>query len=259
VVSDINSYQQVVQGNLIIGIRDVPQLAQTGSCSGMTGCSKLEEEICDHNNSGCIYSHLNYHSTGLAPVSSCYTETSPHTGQLWTFCADGSRITYQSPAISGILETGSDVWWNIHRTYTCESNNEFDFSDARQRAEHIQDSLNTGSGTIAYQDLNPLTGTTANYAGPLPPADNLSQCESSCQVKIPIQDTQASVSGTTDDYRTTTSSYELVIRKCENNICPIGQGEILVRNCGCTNYFNEAASTLQVMEDASKDIICSQY
>ncbi|MEZ4579075.1 MAG: hypothetical protein R2875_14040 [Desulfobacterales bacterium] len=37
VVSDVNSYQQVVQGNLIIGIRDVPQLAQTGSCVGMTG------------------------------------------------------------------------------------------------------------------------------------------------------------------------------------------------------------------------------
>ena len=258
VVSDVNTYQQVVQGNLIIGIRDVPQLAQTGSCAGMTGCSKLEEEICDHTNSGCIFSHLNYHSTGLTPISSCYTETSPHTGQLWTFCANGNRITYQSPQNSGVLETGSDVWWNIHRTYTCESNNAFDFSDARQRAEHIQDSLNTGSGTVSYQDLNPLTGATANYASVLPPNDNLSQCESSCQVKIPIQDTQASVSGTTDDYRTTTSSYEVVIRKCENNICPTGQGEILVQNCGCTNYFNAAASTLQVMDEAGKDIICSQ-
>ena len=47
--------------------------------------------------------------------------------------------------------------------------------------------------------------------------------------------------------------------KCENNICPIGQGEILEQNCGCTNYFNAAASTLQVMADASKDIICSQH
>ena len=117
------------------------------------------------------------------------------------------------PQNSGVLETGSDVWWNIHRIYTCESNNAFDFSDARQRAEHIQDSLNTGSATLSYQDLNPLTGATANYASVLPPNDNLSQCELSCQVKIPNQDTQASVSGTTDDYRTTTSSYEVVIRK----------------------------------------------
>lgn len=211
-----------------------------------------------HNNTGCIYSHLNYHSTGLTPISSCYTETSPHTGQLWTFCANGNRISYQSPASSGILESGSDVWWNIHRTYTCESNNVYDFSDARKRSENIQDSLNVGTSTLTYQDLNPLNGTTTNYASALPPKDNLSQCELSCQVKIPIQDTQASISGTTDDYRATINSYEVVIRKCENNICPLGQGEILVENCGCTNYFNEAASTLQVMENASKDIICSQ-
>lgn len=258
VVSNPGIYQQVIQGNLIIGIRDVPQLTQTGSCSGMNDCHKLEEEICDHNNSGCIFSHLNYHSTGLTPISSCYTEISPHTGQLWTFCANGSRISYESPGSSGVLETGSDVWWNIHRIYTCESNNVYDFSDAQQRTEHIQDSLSGGSGTLTYQDLNPLNGSTTNYAGTLPPSDNLSQCELSCQVKIPIQDTQASISGTTDDYRATINSYELVIRKCENNICPIGQGEILVGNCECTNYFNEAASTLQVMDDASKDIICSQ-
>jgi hypothetical protein len=134
----------------------------------------------------------------------------------------------------------------------------YDFSDARQRTEHIQDSLNAGTSTLTYQDLNPLNGTTTNYASALPPKDNLSQCELSCQVKIPIQDTQASIYGTTDDYRATINSYEVVIRKCDNNICPIGQGEILVENCGCTNYFNEAASTLQVMDDARKDIICSQ-
>ena len=52
--------------------------------------------------------------------------------------------------------------------------------------------------------------------------------------------------------------YEYAIKKFVNNVCPIGKGEILVQKCGCTNYFNQAASSLQVVQDAGKDIICSK-
>jgi hypothetical protein len=260
VVDDPDSWKQTVQGKLIIGVRDYPQMTTADNCGSMdlNGCQKMEERICDHNDTGCVYTFRDYNATGLIPLGSCYNQTSPDTGAIWTFCADGGSLRYQSGANQGVLESGNDVWWRIHRTYTCKANHLFDFTNAQQRSENIQSTLNAGTSTLTYQDLNPETGQTTSYATSLPPREDVSRCEQSCQVKIPVQDTQASLSGTTDDYRTTVNSYEVAIRKCVNNVCPTGQGEILVQNCGCTNYFNQAASTLQVAHDAGRDMICSR-
>ncbi|MDA8403764.1 MAG: hypothetical protein M0Z56_06160, partial [Desulfobacteraceae bacterium] len=260
VVNNPDTWKQITQGNLIIGVRDDPQLTKTGDCAGMdvTGCQKLEEKICDQNDSGCVYTVQNYHATGLIPLAGCYNQASPNTGATWTFCADGSRISYQSGSIRGTLESGSDVWWNIHRTYTCEAGVLYDFTKAQRRSANIQKTLTANTSTLAYQDLNPQTGRTKKYSTSLPPREDVPHCEPSCRVKIPVQDTQASISGTTDDYRTTINNYEYTIKKCVNNVCPIGKGEILVQKCGCTNYFNQATSTLQVVQDAGKDIICSR-
>ncbi|RJP93923.1 MAG: hypothetical protein C4518_04855 [Desulfobacteraceae bacterium] len=259
VVDDPNSWKQTLQGKLIVGVRDYPQKTQTDDCGSMdlTGCQKRDEKICDHNNSGCIYTFQDYHATGLIPIGSCFNQTSPNTGDTWTFCADGVKLSYESRTNTGNLEYGSDIWWYIHRTYTCEAGNLYDFTNMRRRAANIQNTLNTGTNKLSYQDLNPVTGRTTPVATSLPPREDVSRCEQSCQVKIPVQDTQASLSGTTDDYRTTVNSYEVAIRKCVNNACPTKRGEILIQNCGCINYFNQAASTLQVAHDAGRDMICS--
>jgi hypothetical protein len=260
VVSDPDTWKQTIQGNLIIGVRDDPRSTQTGDCGTMdlTGCQKRDEKICDHNNGGCIYTFKDYHATGLIPIGSCYYQSSPNTGAVFTFCADGTRMTWQSGAQSGVLASGSDMWWNIYRTYNCEAGKLYDFTGAEQRTAHIQNTLNAGAATLTYQDVNPETGETKNYSTSLPPREDVDSCEQSCRVKIPVQDTQASLSGTTDDYRTTVNSYEFVIKKCADNVCPVGTGEILVQNCGCTSYFNESASMLQVIHDAGRDMICSR-
>lgn len=260
VVDHPESYQQTTTGQLILGVTDVPRITRTGSCGTMdlNGCHKFDEKICDHTDSGCVYTYLNYNATGLIPVSGCFSEVSPSTGAVWTFCADGSRITYQSGSNQGILESGTDVWWNIHCTYTCDAGSLYDFNNAQMRTANIQNTLNPGTATLAYQDLNPQTGRRTRYTTAIPPREDVPHCEASCRVKILVQDTQAALSGTTDDYRTTVNSYEFAIRKCVNNVCPIGRGEILVQNCGCTSYFNEAASMLQVVQDAGKDLICSR-
>ena len=260
VVNSPDTWKQITQGNLIIGVKDVPQVSKTGDCAGMdvTGCQKIDEKICNQNDSGCVYTVQNYHATGLIPLAGCYNQASPNTGATWTFCADGSRISYQSGGNRGILESGSDIWWNIHRTYTCEAGALYDFTKAQKRSVNIQKTLTAGSSALAYQDLNSQTGKTTKYSTSLPPREDVPHCESFCRVKAPVQDTQASISGTTDDYRTTINSYEYAIKKCTNNVCPIGKGEILIQNYGCTNYFNQAASMLQVAHDAGQDIICSK-
>jgi len=180
-----------------------------------------------------------------------------YTGLNWTFCVNGSSLTYQQGAQSGVLESGTDIWWNIHRTYSCEANTVYDFTNAQQRAGHIQDSLSDNGTTLTFQDFNPNTGATTNNSISLPPREDVERCEESCLVRVPVQDTQASLTGTMADYRTSVNTHKDILRACENGVCPFNAGEVLVKDCQCTNYFNQAATTLQLVHDAGRDMICS--
>lgn len=177
---------------------------------------------------------------------------SPNTGRSWTFCADGSSMTYQSGTDSGSLESREDIWWNIHKTYTCQRNDIYDFTAVKQRNSTIRSSLNTDDNGMTFTDMDGST-TTAN----LPPKESVSPCEESCTVRIPVEDTQSSIDGTTADYRESINTYETIIRKCDNGVCPVSNGETIINDCGCTNYFHQAATMLQVIDDAGKDITCS--
>ncbi|RLI57086.1 MAG: hypothetical protein DRO93_10875 [Candidatus Thorarchaeota archaeon] len=258
-VDNIDQYTLTTQGNLIIGVKDNPGASTTGSCAALdlTDCTMLEETVCDHNDAACVHTYRNYNPTGLAPLGSCQQVPSPNTGLTWTFCADGSNLTYQQGSQSGVLESGTDVWWNIHRTYSCETNNVYDFTNAQQRSGHIQDSLSDNGATLTFQDFNPDTGATTNNSISLPPREDVERCEKSCIVKIPVQDTQASLTRTTADYRASVNTHKEILRACENGVCPVNAGEVLVKDCKCTNYFNQAATTLQLVHDAGRDMICS--
>ncbi|MFZ0449725.1 MAG: hypothetical protein WAL98_10835, partial [Desulfatiglandaceae bacterium] len=258
-VDNIDRYTLTTQGNLIIGVRDDPGASTTGSCAALdlTDCTMMEETVCDYNDGGCVYTYRNYNPTGLTPLGNCEQEQSPNTGLNWTFCAEGSNLTYKEDADSGVLESGTDVWWNIHRTYTCKTNEVFDFTKAQQRAGHIQDSLSDNGSTLTFQDFNPDTGVTTNNSISLPPREDVERCEKSCVVSVPVQDTQASLTGTTADYRTSVNTYEEILRACDNGVCPVNAGEVLIKDCQCTNYFSQAATTLQLVHDAGRDLICS--
>ncbi|RLB08016.1 MAG: hypothetical protein DRG59_05690 [Deltaproteobacteria bacterium] len=234
-------------------------LNTTDTCNGidLTNCTLSEETVCDHDDKGCVYTFKNHNPTGLTPVGSCYSEVFPYTGETWIFCADGTTLTYQNSSASGVLDSGTDIWWRIHRTYTCEANDVYDFTKAQQRAEHIQDTLSDNGTTLTFQDLNADTGETTNVSTDLPPREDVERCEKSCRVRVPVQDTQASPMGTTSDYRSSVNTYKEVLRGCENGVCPVNPGETMIQDCQCTNYFLKAATTLQLLENAGRDIICS--
>lgn len=109
-----------------------------------------------------------------------------------------------------------------------------------------------------YEDYNTDTGETPGYNVDLLDMGTYENCEKACKVRKPLPDTEAGVSGTTSDYRTTTASYVDEYRKCNNDICPVAAGETILKNCACLNDFAEAASTMQVLSDAGKDMICSE-
>jgi len=108
-----------------------------------------------------------------------------------------------------------------------------------------------------YEDYNTDTGETPGYNVDLLDMGTYENCEKACKVRKPLPDTQAGVSGTTSDYRTTTASYVDEYRRCNNDVCPVVAGETILKNCACLNDFAEATSTMQVLDNAGKDIICS--
>ena len=258
-VNNPEQYQKHIQAPLILGVRDIQQHSTTGSCAALdlTNCNLMEEQVCDYNDANCIYTYQNYNPTGLTPLGSCTQIFSPTTSVTWTFCADGTRLTASSPYSSTVLENGSDIWWNIHRTYTCQTNAMYDFSGIQQRAKHIQNTFNDGDTMMTFQDYNPETNETTDYSVTLPPREDMEHCEKSCRVRVPVEDTQASLSGNTSMYRDTINSFREVLKPCNGDTCPVGPGETLIEGCQCTNYFLQTTSILQLMNDASKDMICS--
>jgi hypothetical protein len=65
-----------------------------------------------------------------------------------------------------------------------------------------------------------------------------------------------------DETTKNTTTYQREVRTCEkdengNYHCPISAGEEIEQDCGCVDGFGLAATTLQAIYQASKDIICS--
>ena len=55
-----------------------------------------------------------------------------------------------------------------------------------------------------------------------------------------------------------TSQQAYSFKECTpEGTCPVGAGETIVSNCACTNDFNKAASSMQLMRMMSEDAICT--
>ncbi len=187
---------------------------------------------------------------------------------LYETCADNYTCSLNSHLYSDLasciinctatcVRTVCRDWWEKKRTYLCQNSAVYDFSKAQQRAGHIQNTLNDGDTTMTFQDYNPDTSETTDYSVTLPPREDVERCKKSCRVRVPIEDTQASLTGNTSMYRDTINTFREVLKPCDGDTCPVGSGETLIEGCQCTNYFLQTTSILQVMDDASKDIICS--
>ena len=187
----------------------------------------------------------NYASTGLAPVGQvCKTFNgwTPH-----TFCYS---------------------WWTKERVYVCKTNG-YNFDKAKQRASTIINStadtdVMSGSNlNVNYRDYRKTKGSWGYHNGSLsiPLNGRKNGCINVCKVKVPVDDTQAYANTNTSQYRKIQSSV-FDYRKCTGNngtTCPVdaNKGETVVTSCQCIDEFAEAATIMQTLENAGKDIICS--
>ena len=256
---DVSSgYSVSVEEPLLIGTKDVPSVASNNTCNNIDdSCNIKEEKICNKDGSACIYTIKNFISTGLNPFPFCTTFTTSI--DSYTACMNGSEIIFQNSSGDAVtLLEGDNIWWRIERVYQCKTSNTYNFDAIGDRIAHIHNTLSDNTNNMSYQDLYTDSGETTQYNISLPPRIDPGNCEKACRVRTQVQDTQAAVSGHTAQYRLSVNSVKEVIKKCYNEKCPLEDGEILIEDCTCLNYFLEAASIMQSIDEAGSDIICSE-
>ena len=156
-------------------------------------------------------------------------------------------------------------WWQKKRTYRCTRNNEFDFADAGRRVDTITGSLDSNSlnqttfdFTDTRQDQKTGAWTTDGQAVEINEIEPTPDCEFVCKTRKPVQDSQVSLTGVSSDYQNSPTRYDTFYHVCtSDNTCPAGPGEVIAEDCRCLNEFAEAASAMSVLNEASRDLVCT--
>lgn len=206
----------------------------TDQCTGVPSTCTLQNEVVDG-----VSTITNYASTGLVPISSCreFPGTFEH-----DIC---------------------EPWWQKVNTYTCTGST-YNFSAVGQRVAYIQNSVTPSGGNYVYNDetLN-ASGSwvqTSNNPLDMQSLDSYGDCESACEVKAPIANTQAGINTnvTQNAMPATTQTFNFYYRTCTGgSTCPVNAGETIVQNCQCLNQFADAASIMQTLRMGGQDIVCS--
>jgi hypothetical protein len=225
---DIRKYWCIVKDDTLSDER------MNSTCAGYEGNAdcRLKEETVDG-----VSTFINYNPTGLVPVPSCRT----FSGEVESFnvCAD---------------------WWEKERTYFCRNSASHDLSRIKERSAHISNTTASGPGSIVYQDKTPNAAGGWDQTSNAVTTDTTggsSTCMTACKTRKPATNTQASLSGTTAQSTVSTTSWEFLYKTCTGSVCPLDAGEEILISCQCIDEFAEAATIMETMNQAAKDMICS--
>lgn len=153
-------------------------------------------------------------------------------------------------------------WWQKERTYMCQVNESFDFTDVKQRLATIHQTTSRDNNTFTYGDYYKNQGVWTNYASgthTMQSAPATNACIEVCRVKKNASDTHASSTGNTATYNLSTDRFEYLYKNCDNSMCDVGPGETLVDPCSCSTNFNEAFTAMQLLRLAGEDVECAPY
>ncbi|WP_457641319.1 hypothetical protein [Persephonella sp.] len=220
-----------------------------------SNCELLNEWVCDKDGNNCVQTIRDGAVLDVQLLKQCYELTSSIT--TYTICSDGNSITATNQVGTKTIGNG---WFYIKREYNCGTQNiDVDISRFKNVVESSQ--IDSSGKIVTYTDLGQTE--TADLSN-IPSESCLTPV---CTVKIPKTDT-AVFSDNTNRFDTAagTDSFELEIRTCSKNgsvmTCPVNAGEELVEDCKCDigqqrAGFQTAVTSLQVLNEASKDMICS--
>lgn len=212
------------------------------ACAGIDAnpdCT-LREETVDG-----VTTYMNYNPTMLAPVASC-------------------RDT-ALPILPPETKTDCENWWKKDRVYVCTGNQQYDFTDAKERIRVINESTNANSPTTltpSFSDKrkDPSTGawTSDNHSIDLVAQPAPDACEFACKTRKLEENTDVSLVGVSTSQRTSTQTSQFIYHTCPDAVtCPAGPGETIVKPCQCLSEFAEATAIMATMNAATKDMICS--
>ncbi|MBQ4839842.1 hypothetical protein [Pseudoalteromonas luteoviolacea] len=164
----------------------------------------------------------------------------------------------QSKVITG--EVCSELvrrdWFEKKREYECETeSHDFDFSEGLQRQHTIVSSATTGG----YKDQIFKDGRSqiTNHSLGIPEVPEPPECVQACKTRKRVEEIGVNQLGNTAKNRKDSTKYEYFYHECQASACPLGAGEQVVKSCQCLNEFTEAASIMQVLRLAGKDMICT--
>jgi hypothetical protein len=151
-------------------------------------------------------------------------------------------------------------WWTKNRTYLCRASSAYDLSAVRERTGYISNTVTSGGSSFYYQDktLNAVGGWF--YSSNTVLVDTTGgtfTCMTACKTRRPATNTQASLTGTTAQSNVSTASWEFFYKTCSGSTCPVDAGEEVLIGCQCIDEFAEAATIMETMNQAGKDLICS--
>jgi hypothetical protein len=196
-------------------------------------CS-LREETVDG-----VLTYSNFSPTFITPITTCKT-------------FHGS--------FSSFLECRE--WWRKERTYRCATSSTWDFSDAKRRVDRVTGTATDNVTTMTYQDLRKDNGewVTEDRSVTLnTPREEYLQPILACKTRKPKRKTDAAFAGNAAQYLANPDGWEFFYRKCDGSRCPADTvaGEEIVIDCREINEFAEAATIMNMLEQANRDMICS--
>ena len=238
-----------------------PQLVANNGCNPDDSCQLRDEKVCDPSGQNCVWTFRNFAPTGLKPLSYCKNIAT--IGNTYVACMDGCNATIaKNSGSAGLL--GSDatnsMWWWIERAYKCDTDQKFDFTGEKERVKSITGTLRDDTDSLYYKDYRKDESGSWGYMDTtiaLSGRDTSDVCEKACKLRKVKEDTQAGTMGTTAQNRTTILSYEYIYKACTDGVCPVGDGEEIVKSCQCISDFSEAATVMSAVNSASHDLICS--
>lgn len=247
----------VIQRTVDFDDSGTPYISTVETCSGvdLTLCNLDEEKICDYYGNNCVKSYQNGSGTGLIPVSNGVSLETPE-GAIWGFDTNGSIISYIrediTPNESGVVATGSSMWWYVKREYLCDTGIVYDTASGNARSGSVAESADMIGNQLVYEDYGVV------YSVDLPFGESeLPACEKACKVTKTITKTDVGADGGTWEQVKDVTSTETTYKTCVEDECPLEDGEKLAVDCVCMNNFAEATALLQTLQSAGSDMICS--
>ncbi len=196
-------------------------------------CS-LQEETVDG-----VLTYSNFSPTFIVPIPTCKT----FYGSFTTF-----------------LECRE--WWRKERKYRCVTESRWDFSDAKRRVDRVTATATDNLTTMSYQDLRKDNGDwlTEDKSVTLnTPREDYVKPILACKTRKPKRKTDAAFAGQAAQYLANPDGWEFFYKKCDGVVCPLDPagGEEIVLDCREIHEFAEAATIMNILEQANKDMICS--